>query len=225
MKPIQHALIMAAGRGQRMMPLTADIPKAMAIHDGSTLIANSIGKLKKIIPSIHITVGYKGSMLAKHVIEHDISSIFNTDGKGNAWWIFNTLLKQLDEPVLVLTCDNIVELDTELLIKDYFKKNEPACMVVPVKPLAGLEGDYIFQKEGIISELNRNKKSEIYCSGIQLLNPKKINQLVNTTDDFNSVWSQLISIQQLYCSEIYPKDWFTVDTVAQLNSLNEPSDH
>lgn len=225
MKPIQHALIMAAGRGQRMMPLTADIPKAMAIHDGSTLIANSIDKLKKTIPNIHITVGYKGSMLAKHVIEHDISSIFNTNGKGNAWWIFHTLLKQLNEPILVLTCDNIVELDTQLLAKDYYKKNEPACMVVPVKPLTGLEGDYIFQKEGIISELNRNKKSEIYCSGIQVLNPNKINRLINISDDFNNVWSQLIGIQQLYCSEIYPKDWFTVDTVAQLNSLNGPSDH
>lgn len=222
MKSIQHALIMAAGRGQRMMPLTEDIPKAMAIHDGSTLIATSIEKLKKSAANIHITVGYKGSMLAKHVIEHNISSIFNTDGKGNAWWIFNTLLKYIDEPVLVLTCDNIVELDTDLLIRDYYKKNEPACMVVPVKPVEGLEGDYIFQQDGVITELNRNKKSEIYCSGIQLLNPKKINQLIEETDDFNFVWQRLIKIQQLFCSEIYPKNWFTVDTVEQLNFLNRP---
>jgi len=222
MESIHHALIMAAGRGQRMMPLTKDIPKAMAIHDGSTLIAKSIEKLKNSIDNIHITVGYKGSMLAKHVIEHKISSIFNTDGKGNAWWIFNTLLKHIDEPVLVLTCDNIVELDTTLLIKDYYNKNEPACMVVPVKPVEGLEGDYIFQRNGIITELNRNKKSDIYCSGIQLLNPKKINQLIEEADDFNVVWQRLLKIHQLFCSEIYPKNWFTVDTIEQLNFINRP---
>jgi len=221
MKPIRHALIMAAGRGLRMMPLTQDIPKAMALHDGTTLIAKSIEKLKAAIPNIHITVGYKGSMLAKHVIEHDISSVFNTDKKGNAWWIFNTLIKHLNEPVLVLTCDNVVELDTELLAKDYYSKNEPACMVVPVKPVQGLEGDFIFQKDGVVTKLDRNEKSDIYCSGIQIVNPKKINELIPPSEDFNVVWKELIKLKQLYCSGIYPKNWFTVDTVTQLNFINK----
>ena len=119
---IRHALIMAAGRGQRMMPLTNEIPKAMASHEGSTLIANGIERLRGSVDYIHITVGYKGAMLAKHVIEHQVASIFNTDGYGNAWWLFNTLMKFLDEPVLVLTCDNIVDLDSDLLIHDYRQK-------------------------------------------------------------------------------------------------------
>jgi NDP-sugar pyrophosphorylase family protein len=211
---------MAAGRGQRMMPLTADIPKAMAVHEGSTLIANSIEKLKKVVPCIHITVGYKGAVLAKHVIEHGISSVFNTDGKGNAWWIFNTLMKHINEPVLVLTCDNIVELDVDLLVKDYFDKNEPACMVVPVKTVPGLEGDYIFQESGLIKELNRNKKTDIYCSGIQIVNPHKINSLIQGEDDFNVVWKKLIALEQVYCSGVYPKTWFSIDTVDQLNFAN-----
>lgn len=214
---------MAAGRGQRMMPLTQDIPKAMAVHEGSTLIATGIERLKSSVEHIHITVGYKGAMLAKHVIEHHVSSIFNTDGKGNAWWLFNTLLSMLNEPVLVLTCDNIIELDVDLLIHDYRAKNNPACMVVPVKPVDGLEGDYISHKDGVVSEINRNKLSDIYCSGIQIMNPQKINQLINPTEDFALVWKQLIQKQQLYCSGIYPKRWFTVDTVEQLNYLNRSS--
>lgn len=220
MKKINHALIMAAGRGQRMMPLTSEIPKAMAIHEGGTLIANSIEKLIPVISNIHITVGYKGSMLAKHVIEHNITSIINTDGKGNSWWIFNSLLKHLNEPVLVLTCDNIVEIDTDLILKDYIAKGSPACMVIPVKPVPGLEGDYIFHKDGIIAELNRNKPADIYCSGIQILNPYLINQLLEPLNDFNLVWEALISRKQLFCSEVYPKNWFTVDTVDQLNYIN-----
>ena len=217
---IRHALIMAAGRGQRMMPLTNEIPKAMASHEGSTLIANGIERLRGSVDYIHITVGYKGAMLAKHVIEHQVASIFNTDGYGNAWWLFNTLMKFLDEPVLVLTCDNIVDLDSDLLIHDYRQKNSPACMVVPVRPVPGLDGDFIFQNDGVVTEINRHKQSDIYCSGIQVINPCAVNRLIGPEDDFNKVWSELIKLKQLYCSELYPKRWFTVDTVDQLRALN-----
>jgi len=212
---------MAAGRGNRMMPLTDHIPKAMAGYDGSTLIAKGIGKIKKHIPNVHITVGYKKAMLAKHVIEYNVSSIFNTEGKGNSWWIYNTLMKYINEPVLVLTCDNIIELDIERLYKNYVKYGKPACMVIPVQPVNGLEGDYIFCNNNIVYELSREKPSEIYCSGIQIINPFEINAMTKPTEDFYLLWEQLISQKKLYCSDVYPENWFTVDTVEQLNNLKK----
>ena len=81
---IEHALVMAAGRGLRMRPLTDEIPKAMAPLGSSTLISEGISRLKKEIENVHITVGYKGSMLASHVIERDVSTVINTEGKENA---------------------------------------------------------------------------------------------------------------------------------------------
>src|SRR5580658_9794919 len=105
MKKIEHALIMAAGRGIRMMPLTSHIPKPMVFFEGATLIENGIQKLKKHIPHIHITVGYKGAALAEHVIKLGVDSVFNTEGKGNAWWLYNTFVKYLNLPIFVLTCD------------------------------------------------------------------------------------------------------------------------
>lgn len=216
-----HALIMAAGRGMRMMPLTADIPKPMASFKGSTLILNAIDRIHHLIPNIHITVGYKGAELARHVVEHDVNSIFNTEGKGNAWWIFNTLMKNVNEPVLVLTCDNVVELNLGLIFKDYERFGRPACMVVPVKPVEGLDGDFIFHHNHCITELNRNKASDIYCSGIQVLNPYVINTLVaNETEDFYSVWQKLIIEKQLYSATVYPEKWFAVDTIEQLKQIN-----
>jgi len=218
---IQHALIMAAGRGMRMMPFTENMPKAMAPLAGTTLIANGIDKLKKRIPNIHITVGYKGSMLASHVIEHDVNSVLNTEGKDNSWWIYNTLMKNLDLPIYVLTCDNVIELDFDLMEKDYVAAGKPACMVIPVKPIEGLDGDFIFHENQCITELSRTKTSEMYCSGIQILNPKKINELTQPADNFYNVWMQLIELKQLYCSNIYPKQWYAVDTVNQLEAINK----
>ena len=204
-----------------MMPFTENMPKAMAPLAGTTLIANGIDKLKKRIPNIHITVGYEGSMLASHVIEHDVNSVINTEGKDNSWWIYNSLMKNLDAPIYVLTCDNVIELDFDLLEKDYATSGNPACMVIPVKPIEGLDGDFIFHENQKITELSRTKPSEMYCSGIQILNPKKINELTQKADNFYNVWIQLIQLGQLYCSNIYPKQWYAVDTVNQLEAINK----
>ena len=110
-REIKHALVMAAGRGLRMRPLTDEIPKAMAPLGESTLISEGIRRLKKEINQVHITVGYKGSMLASHVIEKDVSSVINTEGKGNSWWLYNSLASLIDEPMFVLTCDNVIKIN------------------------------------------------------------------------------------------------------------------
>ena len=222
MGKIRHAVILAAGRGVRMMPLTAVIPKPMAPYMGSTLIADGIRKLRPHIEFIHITVGYKGPKLAEHVIELGVDSVFNTSNRGNAWWLYNTLLGNLDEAIFVLTCDNVVDLDFQQLEAEYRQCEMPACMLVPVKPVAGLEGDFIFQNDNIVSRVDRHSISDRYCSGIQVLNPSKIRSLTNAVDDFYGVWSQLIAERQLHSSAIYPKSWFAVDTFDQLCRINGP---
>jgi NDP-sugar pyrophosphorylase family protein len=221
MPRIKHALIMAAGRGQRMMPLTADLPKAMAPFRGTTLIAQGIAQIRQHLEHVHITVGYKGAILAQHVIQHDVTSVINTEGKSNSWWIYNTLLRHLDEPVFVLTCDNVIDLDFALLETDYFASGAPAGMIVPVEPVPGLDGDYIFHRDNVVTELNRHKPSALYCSGIQILNPAAVNRRTHEGADFYSVWNQLIAQEQLIMSRIYPKRWISVDTVDQLARLAE----
>ena len=196
-KKINHAFIMAAGRGTRLRPLTKKIPKGLIKFKQTSLIANGIKKLKKFIDFIHISVGYKGPILAKHLIEEKVSSIINTDKKGNSWWIFNSIFKSFDSPLYVLTCDNVTNIDFKKIEKDYYKKSQPMCMIIPTKPIKGLAGDYIFKKKNIIQRLSRRVKSDIYCTGIQVLNPKKINDKIKSTDDFNILWKRLIKIKQL----------------------------
>ena len=212
-----HAIILAAGRGIRLMPLTKNIPKALVKVQNQTLILSGIKKLKKYIKNIHITVGYKGSLIAKHVISHDVSSVINTNKKGNSWWIFNFPFNLLNEPIVVLTCDNITNIDFKLLKKDYMQKKSPPCYLIPVKPIKKLDGDYIHRKKNIVKKLSRKNKSDIYCSGIQIINPYQINKLVNKTKDFNALWNQLIKKNKLYVSDIIPKQWFTIDKIEHLN--------
>ena len=145
-KKINHAFIMAAGRGTRLMPLTKKIPKGLVKFKQTSLIARGIRRLKRYIKFIHISVGYKGPILAKHLIEEKVSSIINTDKKGNSWWIFNSTFNSFDCPIFVLTCDNVTNIDFKKIEKDYYKKGQPLCMIIPTRPVDGLKGDFIFRK-------------------------------------------------------------------------------
>jgi len=203
------------------MPLTKKIPKGLVKYKQTSLIANGIRKLKRYIDHIHISVGYKGPILAKHLIEEKVSSIINTDKKGNSWWIFNSIFKSFNSPIFVLTCDNVTNIDFKKIEKDYQKKGQPLCMIIPTKPIRGLAGDYIFRKKNIVQKLSRNNKSDIYCTGIQVLNPKKINDKIRPTNDFNILWKRLIKIKQLYVSDIMPKKWYTVDSIDNYKQLKK----
>lgn len=218
MTRIRHAVVMAAGRGLRMMPATEHLPKAMMPYLQSTLIANGIDRIRPHIDNIHVTVGYKGAVLAHHAIEHAVSSIHNTEGQTNSWWVFNTLLGQIDEPVFVLTCDNVTDLDFSALAEDYFELGEPACLLVPVTPVPGIDGDYIFHDGPVITELSRTRTAETYGSGIQVLNPARIKRLCSGEGDFGTVWSELIAGGQLAMSSVRPQQWFSVDTPEQLDA-------
>ncbi len=218
---INHAIILAAGRGVRLMPLTKTIPKAMVKIKNQTLILNGIKKVQKYFKNIHITVGYKGSLIAEHVIKNNVSSVLNTNEKGNAWWVFNFPFNMLNEPVVVLTCDNITDINFKLLEKDYIKKGSPHCFVIPVRPIKDLDGDYIHSEKNIVKELSRKKKSKIYCSGIQIINPYKIQNTIQKTEDFNVLWSRLIKKKKLYVSDIILKKWYTIDNVNQLQAYEK----
>lgn len=222
--PIRHAVIMAAGRGVRMMPLTDELPKAMAPFNGTTLIAEGISRLLRHVEQIHVTVGYRGAMLAEHVITHGASTVLNTEGHGNCWWVYQTFLSLLDEPVCVLTCDNVTELDLGLLRDDYEACGAPACMLVPVEPVEGLAGDYIDHDDHVVTGLSRTKVAPTYCSGIQIVNPAQVIRLTGEVEEFWDLWQQLIPQRQLRSSRIYPSRWLSIDTVEQLRAAPADAD-
>jgi NDP-sugar pyrophosphorylase family protein len=222
---IEHAVVMAAGRGLRMRPLTDKIPKAMAPLGESTLIAEGISRLKKEISNVHITVGYKGAMLASHVIERDVSSVINTEGKGNAWWLYNSLLSLIDQPLFVLTCDNVIKINFTSFADEYFDLNAPACMIIPANPNKDVEGDFIFKNNlNAVLNFSRHHKSSLISSGIQILNPKKINQITDKSDNFNETWQQLIDLKEIKCSRKVLDSWYSVDDLVQLEAASKKTE-
>ena len=213
---VRHAVIMAAGRGLRMMPATHYVPKAMLPYLQSTLVANGIEKLRPSIDHIHVTVGYKGAMLAAHLIEHGVTSIHNTDGRSNSWWVHHSLLGAIDEPVFVLTCDNVTDIDFSELAADYEALGSPACLMVPVAPVEGLDGDFIFHDGPVVTALDRHLPAPTYASGIQVLHPARLKAMTSAEGDFGTVWAELIAKRELLVSSVRPRRWYSVDTLDHL---------
>ena len=113
-------------------------------------------------------------------------------------------------------------MDFKLFLEDYTKQGSPACMIIPVKPVEGIEGDYIVKdKNNYVEKFDRENPTELYCSGIQIINPSMVNELTDAKDDFNEVWNQLIDQKQLICSNLVPDDWYSVDNLDQLEKINE----
>ena len=216
---IKKALIMAAGKGERLHPFTEFVPKALIDIEGTPLIDYSLNRLSGIIENIYITVGYKKEILLNHISNKGITRVIDTSKKGNSWWIFHSELKYIDEPVLVLPCDIITYIDLGFIKNEYEKLKLPICMLVPIYPVSGVEGDYIHAEDKRVIDLSRENQTALFCSGIQVINPRKINEEMSTQIDFNQVWNKLIIKNKLYCSEYYPYSWYTINTEKQYNEV------
>ena len=65
---ITKAMILASGRGERMMPLTQDMPKPMLRIGDITLIEDKILRLSESgIKEIIVNVGYLGNQIIDHI--------------------------------------------------------------------------------------------------------------------------------------------------------------
>lgn len=187
----------------------------------STAYFKNVLQLKNKIKNIVVTVGEHSEDLVIYVLENGGTKVLSTLYKGNCWWLFNSEIREIDEPVLVLPCDNITNLNLPFIYDNYQQLGSPPCMVVPISPKHEIEGDFISSNNGIVTAISRNVKQPIYCSGIQVVNPKTVNNLCKQNEDFSDVWNELISIQGLTCSSIYPEKWYSINTVEQLNIYNE----
>ncbi len=105
-----QAVILAAGKGTRMQPLTYDIPKAMLPLRGKPILAYSINFLPEDITEVIIVVNYLGEHIKKYFKDEykgrKISYVMqeNLDGTGGA---IHKCKKMLEGKFMVLMGDDL----------------------------------------------------------------------------------------------------------------------
>lgn len=211
---INDAVIISGGLGSRMSPLTEYIPKPLVRVNGLPLIKHVIDFLKKNnISNINITYGYKGDLLLNE-IWGEVNTCINTNNKDNAYFLFNSFIREIDRPIIVCPCDMIVDIDINEIKKDYDDLGSPVVCIIPVRTT--MDADGLIINNNIVKKISRDTKSDIYASGIQVINPYKLNRITNKFDNFYDVWNFLIEKQLLYVSNIYPNKWKIFDKLSDL---------
>jgi len=209
-----NAVILAGGMGSRMMPLTEYVPKPLVKINGVPLISYVISFLRSSnIDNIAVTYGYKSELLLAE-ISKKVELLINTDGKDNAYFLFNSPIKYINSPIIICPCDMIVQLDMQEVYREYNLLGSPAACLVPVK--TNLDADSIFSENSIITKIVRGESSNLHASGIQILNPYLVNKECEGFSNFYDVWNCLIRKKMLYMTSISPREWKVYDSLNDL---------
>ena len=215
----KNAVILSGGHGTRMLPLTKITPKALIKVDGIPLIYNSINLLKEYDIDTYVTYNYQCLTLFNDLYDK-VKGFINTINQDNSYFLFNSFVKYLDEPIIIIPCDIVTKIDLKELFKNYIKLDSPITMLVSTNPVDGISGDYItYDNNNLVKSLSRTEETDRYCSGIQIINPKKLNNLLENKNNFYDVWNFLIETKNIKISDLIPTTWSSYDDIKQINKI------
>jgi NDP-sugar pyrophosphorylase family protein len=202
-----------------MRPLTYDVPKPLLEVHGKTLLKHQIDFLKHYVDSIAVTVGYKSEIVSHHALEYGASYIFQNNGGGNANWLNSTFLRKFRSPIIVITCDNLMEVNL-MEIELESMSSQDLSYLVARESNSHLKGDRILENEGCVTSISQDNNITSLASGLQIINPGTLSSEL-IFDNFHEVWNDLIGKQSLYVSRSQPTKWTAIDTFFDLENANK----
>jgi len=223
---IETGLILCAGFGKRVAPLTDKTPKPLLKIKNNVLLDKSINFLEKFgINKIKINTHYLAQEIENFIraqnykIKIEISyenEILDTGGG-----IKNLIKNEVDENFLVLNPDTIWNdkyLDEVVQMENLFFKNNLDNILLLVKKSNSFDkrfnGDFDLN-ENLIS----NKSKNYIFTGCQIVNKKIFNKLNKDKFSMNEIWNENIKNGQLFGYESL-NEFLHVTDLEMYNMLN-----
>jgi len=229
---IKKAMILAAGFGKRIHPLTLKHPKPLLKIGKETLLSNTLKFLKLF--------GIKQAVINVHYLEEQIVDYISR----NKFDLTVTVVKEKDKildtgggvlnaiqhfsnlPFLIINPDTIWNLHylkaLKLMEKSFFenKKNKCSLLVVNKKKSfdQSFKGDFNLENN-LISRKNRDDLNYIY-TGLQVIKPEVFSDLDARVFSINRIWDKLIETNELHGIESNI-DFLHVSTLDIYKSLLE----
>ena len=226
---IKKAMILAAGFGKRLNPVTNNCPKPLIKIGNGTLLSNTINFLQEFgIKHIVINTHYLSDQIKKYINEKKFKSnitIINEKEKilDTGGGIFNAL-KYFNESFLCINPDTIWNLnyikETKKLEKDFFlNKRECSLLLVDKKKSfdKNLKGDFSLEN-GLVTRVNTENLKYIY-TGLQIIDPKIFLDINDRIFSINLIWDKLIIKKKLFGLESNI-DFLHVSTLDIYKKLN-----
>lgn len=214
------AMILAAGRGERLRPITDTCPKPLVKVGNKTLIEWHLEKLKKAgIRDIIVNSAYLSSMIVSalgdgHSFGVNIThSVEGSSGLETAGGIINALPFFEGEDFLVVNGDTFIDGDYRQFLKP-LKKGMQARLYLVDNPEHNLKGDFSLDEKGLCkrgSEYTFSGTAVYSCKGFEHHEIKKEPLL-----PYLEKWSE----EKTLCGETLDGKWFDVGTVQRLDTVN-----
>ena len=217
---INTALVLCAGYGKRLNPITLKNPKPLLKLNNLTLLENTINLIKKLgineiklntfflKDQIKIFIEEKNFDIKIDIIE-DGNEILDTGGG-----IFNMINSLNEENFMVFNPDTVWSIDYLNCIKEmenfYFSKKIQNILMVVNKDLSfdkNLKGDF----DLLDNQINKKKLNQYIFTGCQIINKKVFASIKNKSFSILQIWNDLIKENKLYGYESKNKFYHVTD--------------
>ena len=229
---IKKAMILAAGFGKRIHPLTLKHPKPLLKIGKETLLSNTLKFLKLFgIKQAVINVHYLGEQIVDYIsrnkfdltvtVVKEKDKILDTGGG-----VLNAIQHFSNLPFLIINPDTIWNLhylkELKLMEKSFFENKKSKCSLLVVNKKKSFDqsfkGDFNLENN-LISRKNRDDLNYIY-TGLQVIKPEVFSDLDARVFSINRIWDKLIETNELHGIESNI-DFLHVSTLDIYKSLLE----
>ena len=204
---IETAIILCAGYGKRLHPITLEVPKPLIKIKNKSLLLNTIELVANLgIKKIKLNTYYLAEQIENFVnklenygkieIIKDGDEILDTGGG-----IKNIMKTSTDENFLVLNPDTIWNLGYKKIILEmieYYKlKNLNNLLMVAHKSKSydtRFDGDFSMNNH----MLSKNKKCNYIYTGCQIINKAILSSIKNKKFSMNKVWNNNMKNSNLF---------------------------
>lgn len=215
------AMILAAGRGERMRPLTDKLPKPLIKVHGKPLIIWHLERLAKngfqdvIINIAHL--GYKIPKLLGNGSQWGLSITYSDEQESGALESAGGIKKALpllgDKTFLVVNGDVFCEYEFNT---SFDLKDKLAHLILVLNPPHNKKGDFGLQEEKVL-----NKAAQMYTfSGIGYYSPQFFKTVSLEKNALVPHLREAIKKGQV-SGEVFKKMWHDVGTQKRLNEINK----
>ena len=215
------AMILAAGYGKRLMPLTKSLPKPLLKIGNQSLIERNINSLLAAgFNDIIINVSYLAGMIKEHVLEKfpnvNISFSEEKTPLGTGGGVLNAIELLGDGPFLLINADIYHQIE----LKDIKQEVDIAHLVGVYNPDHNVDGDFSLDS-GLVS-INNNVNEFTWC-GISVINPKIFDGL-NIEDAPFDIWKSILIEyvkKNKVTGELSKSTWVDTGTIDRLELANK----
>jgi len=207
---ITRAIILCAGFGRRLHPLTLSSPKPLLKIGGKTLLSNTLDILEQFgIKQIVINVHYLADQIIDYIKKNEFNMAITTENeKGKildtGGGVLNALQHFSNKPFIVVNPDtiwnsNYLE-ELRKMEKEFFINKKNKCFLLVVNKNKSFdqsfEGDFNLENN-LISRKDKENLKYIY-TGIQILTPNVFDHLDLKVFSINKIWDRLIQNGNLF---------------------------